>query len=221
MSEFGGGDGLAQFLGTAQAAGRLEQLLHEHPHCVLLLDELEKASQPVLDVLLQLLDEGQCTSGQGQTINARNTIIIATSNAGSQLILDTVVARRNLAALDDEIIAHVIRSGVFRPELVNRFGQVVIFDPLQQTDLRLIAKKLLQEQTAKVEERGYELVVESAVYDVFVAAGYKPGFGARPLRSLIGDTIENIVADAVIAGRPIGSQIVVTEPEARQRVKHR
>jgi ATP-dependent Clp protease ATP-binding subunit ClpC len=210
MSEFSGADGVSKLIGDDTNPGTLPQLLATQPYAVVLLDEFEKAAQSVHDIFLQILDEGRFTDGQGTKINARNTIIIATSNAGSQLILDTIDARRSFHELDEEIIAHIIERGIYRPELINRFSQVVIFEPLDQPAQQQVAALMLQDLVTRVKKSGYIVDIEPAVVPLLVARGYDPQFGARPLQRIIEEVIEEITAKAIIAGAPKGDVITVT-----------
>lgn len=200
MSEYSGEDALEKLIGNGEEAGVLPTILREHPYCVLLLDELEKATQAVHDVFLQVLDEGIFTDARGTKVNARNTIIIATSNAGSQLILKTVQQRKEISTLAEEIINHIVKEGVYRPELINRFDSTIIFEPLtieQQTE---VASLMLGGLYERVKERGYEISVSEDLLDVLVEKGYHPEFGARPMQRVLQDVIEEKVAQKIISG---------------------
>jgi len=200
MSEYSGDDAVAQLIGTDERAGSLPTVLREHPYSVVLLDEFEKACQPVHDIFLQVLDEGKFTDGRGQVINARNCIIIATSNAGSRLILETVQNRRDLNQLNDEIIQSIIRAGTYRPELINRFDSTIIFEPLDRGEQLQVASMLLKGLYTRIQERGYDLQVSQSVLELLVDRGYDSEFGARPMQRIIQDVIEEAVAQKIIAG---------------------
>jgi ATP-dependent Clp protease ATP-binding subunit ClpA len=200
MSEYSSPDSLTKLIGDANSSGTLPTILREHPYCVLLLDEFEKASQAVHDVFLQILDEGICTDGRGQTVNARNTIIIATSNAGSQLIIDTVKSRQTLEHLNQRIIDKIIADGVFRPELINRFSSTIIFEPLTIEEQGQVASMMLQELSTRIKQKGYHLVVGEELLQLLVEKGYHPEFGARPMQRVLQDMIEEKVAQKIIAG---------------------
>jgi ATP-dependent Clp protease ATP-binding subunit ClpA len=200
MSEYSGEDALPRLIGNGEDPGTLPTMLREHPYCVLLLDEFEKASRPVHDIFLQVLDEGRFTDARGMKVNARNTIIIATSNAGSQLILRTIEQRKELAHLAQEIIDHIVREGVYRPELINRFDSTIIFEPLtigEQTD---VASLMLGSLYERVKEKGYDLSVSRDLLDVLVEKGYNPEFGARPMQRVLQDVVEEKIAQKIIAG---------------------
>jgi len=200
MSEYSGTDSLARLIGSGDSAGSLPTLLREHPYCVLLLDEFEKAHQSVHDVFLQILDEGRCTDGRGQTVNARNTIIIATSNAGSRLIAATVDSRRNLQELNHSIIDNIIAEGLFRPELINRFSSTIIFEPLTIEQQGQVAGLLLRELQTRIKNKGYDLVVGEELLQLLVQKGYDPTFGARPMQRVMQNLLEERVATKIITG---------------------
>ena len=214
MSEFSGGDALGRLIGDGVASGVLPDMLREHPYSVLLLDELEKANQSVHDIFLQILDEGIFTDARGDKVNARNTIIIATSNAGSQLILKTIEQRKELSTLSAEIINHIIKEGIFRPELINRFDSTIIFEPLVQEEQGQVAGLMLKGLYKRVKDQGYELIVNRDLMDILVEKGYSPQFGARPMQRVIQDVIEEKIAQLIISGNAAkGSTIELTRAD--------
>ncbi|MEK7639206.1 MAG: AAA family ATPase [Patescibacteria group bacterium] len=200
MSEFSGEDALARLIGHENESGVLADMLREHPYSVLLLDEFEKAAKTVHDLFLQILDEGRFTDARNTKVNARNTIIIATSNAGSQLIIKTVQQRNELAHLSQYIIDNIIREGLFRPELINRFDSTIIFEPLSHEEQAQVASLMLGELYTRIKERGYDLQVTKDLLEVLVQKGYSPEFGARPMQRVLQDIIEEKVAKKIIAG---------------------
>lgn len=214
MSEFCNEDALPRLIGTRDDSGILPDMLREHPYSVLLLDEFEKSSKAVHDIFLQILDEGIFTDARGSKVNARNTIIIATSNAGSQLILKTVQQRKELATLTQEIINHIIKDGVYRPELLNRFDSTIIFEPLSLEEQGLVAGLMLKSLYERVKEQGYELVVNRDLMDILVQKGYNPQFGARPMQRVIQNVIEEKIAQRIISGEATkGSRINLTRTD--------
>lgn len=200
MSEFSGSDAVAKLIGTSDSAGTLPTLLREHPYSVVLLDEFEKANQSVHDIFLQVLDEGMFTDGRGQKINARNTIIIATSNAGSRLIIKTVQSRQTLQHLNQRIIDSIIADGLFRPELINRFSSTIIFEPLSIEEQGQVASLMLRDLNTRIKQKGYDLVVGEELLQILVDKGYHPEFGARPMQRVMQDMLEEKVAQKIITG---------------------
>lgn len=201
MSEFSGGDGLMRLIGDSVHAGALASALKEHPYCVLLLDEFEKATTEVHDLFLQILDEGIFTDGRGSRVNVRNTIVVATSNAGSARIWELTQAGRRPQDEKDRIIDTVISERVFRPELINRFDATIIFSSLEADEQRTIARFMLTDLEKRIRDRGYTLVVNDILLDVLMKEGYNPEFGARPMRRAIQDVIEERVARKIIEGK--------------------
>ncbi len=200
MSEYSTEDRVGHLIGNNEEPGVLPTLLQEHPYTVLLLDEFEKADRAVHDLFLQILDEGMFTSGVGQRVNARNTIIIATSNAGSKLIIDTLEAGKDLVAETRTIVDHIIDEGLFRPELINRFDSTIIFEPLSQSQQHSVAGLMLKGLQERIEDQGYRLAVTPTLLQALVVKGYDPIFGARPMQRVIQDVIEEAVAKKIIAG---------------------
>lgn len=200
MSEYSDGSGLARLIGDPEHAGALAAGLKEHPYGVLLLDEFEKASESVHDLFLQVLDEGVFTDGRGQKLNARNTIIIATSNAGSDIIWKMVEEGRRPAEAKDAIIEAIINERIFKPELINRFDNVIVFETLNENEQERVARLLLGELKSRIRSRGYNLVVDDFLVKMLVREGYDPKFGARPMRRAIQDVIEERIATKIIEG---------------------
>jgi ATP-dependent Clp protease ATP-binding subunit ClpA len=178
----------------------LTDKLQEHPYSVVLLDEFEKAAESIHDLFLQILDEGYFTSGGGKRINVRNTIIVATSNAGSGLIRKTTTIRNELPNLDADIINHIIETRVFKPELINRFDSTIIFEPLDKDELMSIAKLMLQELNNRVLDQGYYLVVTEALLTRLVEKGYDPNSGGRRITRVLQDALEEKIAQKIISG---------------------
>ncbi len=200
MSEYSNETALAHLIGDDQNSGVLTDAFHEHPYAVVLFDEFEKAHQMVHDLFLQILDEGFFTSHRGERVNVRNTILIATSNAGSDLIARTKNSRGAAPALEIEIIAGIIKAGIFRPELINRFDNTIIFESLTRPEQEKIAALLLRDLTARVAKEGYTLEIEPELISHISEAGYDEQFGARAMGRVIQDTIEDAIASRIISG---------------------
>lgn len=201
MSEYSGTDALEKLIGDGEKAGTLPTMLRENPYSVVLLDEFEKATQPVHDLFLQVLDEGIFTDSRGMKVNARNTIIIATSNAGSKLILKTVQQRKELAHLAQEIIDNIVREGIYRPELINRFDSTIIFEPLNIEQQTEVASLMLGGLYKRVKEHGYDVKIDKELLDILVQKGYSPEFGARPMQRVLQDVLEEKIAQKIISGQ--------------------
>ena len=178
-----------------EEGGQLTEAVRRRPYSVVLLDEIEKAHADVFNILLQLLDDGRLTDGQGRTVDFRNAIVIMTSNLGSAVFQDPSLApeKRRDAILEDV-------RGYFRPEFVNRIDEIVVFEPLTREDLRQIVDIQVRSLAARLAERKLTLELSDAAYDLLASEGYDPAFGARPLRRLLQREIENPLAVKLLAG---------------------
>ncbi len=213
MSEYSNEHGLVRLIGTDESGGELADCLRKHPYCVVLLDEFEKASRSVHDLFLQILDEGIFTDGRGNKVNARNTIIIATSNAGSDLIRKTVTQRKELPHLDQQIIDHLIETNIFRPELLNRFDSTIVFEPLNTEEQGAVANLMLKELYERVKDQGYQLEVSTELMQLLVEKGYSPEFGAREMQRVLQDIVEEAVAQKILRGEVEPGDTISLGPE--------
>jgi MoxR-like ATPase len=198
MSEYNSDEALSRLIGTLVDEGTLSKALREHGYGVLLLDEFEKTDKRVIDLFLQILDEGFFSDGQGKKVNVRNHIIIATSNASSDLIFNLIGAGKNLASEKDSIIKSLIDQGIFKPELLNRFDGIVLFKPLSKESLRIIARLMLEKLNKRLGDKGISLAINDFLIDFLVEKGQDPKFGARPLNRAIQDDIEALIAKRMI-----------------------
>lgn len=201
MSEFQDANAITRLLGETnkQGTGLLTEGIKQKPFAILLLDEFEKADARVLNVFLQLLDDGRITDSVGQTIDCTNVMVIATSNAGSQYIQNAVARGESHENMKTALMQKELQ-GVYKPELLNRFDGVIVFRPLQREHIEEIAHMLVSSIAEKLKEKeGITLVVTDAEVTSLANRGYSPEFGARPLRRVITDTIETVVADLLLA----------------------
>jgi ATP-dependent Clp protease ATP-binding subunit ClpB len=163
-----------------------------------LLDEVEKAHPDVFNVLLQVLDDGRLTDGQGRTVDFRNTVIVMTSNLGSQRI-QSMAGEENYAAMKAAVM-DVLRDH-FRPEFINRVDDIVVFHPLSAVQIRGIVAIQLRYLQARLADRDMRLEVDAAALDKLAEAGFDPVYGARPLKRAIQQQIENPLAQEILRGR--------------------
>lgn len=202
MSEYQSADGLNRLIGTMDGAvGTFTTILREHPYGVLLLDEFEKTNPVILDLFLQVFDEGVFHDAQGKKVNARNTIFIATSNAGAQLIREAMAQGVDLETAKKEIIDQIIAIGKYKPELINRFDGVILFHPLGTAEYELIALQMLEKLSDRLKEQSIALVINRPLIDALLRHGIDPEFGARPMARAVQDVVEKKVAEKVIAGQ--------------------
>ena len=191
MSEYGEKHSVARLIGAPpgyvgyDAGGQLTEAVRRRPYTVVLFDEVEKAHPDVFDVLLQVLDEGRLTDGQGRTVDFRNTILILTSNLG--------------AGGTREQVMTAVKSA-FKPEFINRLDDVVIFDALSQEQLRGIVDIQVAQLAARLSARRLVLDVDDAAMDWLAERGYDPAYGARPLRRLVQKAIGDELAKRLLAG---------------------
>ncbi len=224
MSEFMEKHSVARLIGAPpgyvgyEEGGRLTEAVRRHPYCVLLLDEIEKAHRDVFNILLQLLDDGRLTDGHGRTVDFTNTIVVMTSNIGSQSIMELAGQKSEIRdqksdkARDHEINRVVMDSlrREFLPEFLNRIDEVIVFHPLGRNEIRQIVDLQLRRLAKQLEENGFKLDVTDAAKDLLGEEGYDPAYGARPLKRVIQQRLQNELANELLSGRlPPGCQIVV------------
>ena len=202
MSEFMEKHSVSRLVGAPpgyvgyEEGGYLTEAVRRRPYSVILLDEVEKAHHDVFNILLQVLDDGRLTDGQGRTVDFRNTVVIMTSNLGSDLI------QGNQEESYDDMKALVMSvvSQHFRPEFINRIDETVVFHPLNKTNIRAIAEIQLKRLINRMESRGYVLHFTDATLDFISEIGYDPIYGARPLKRAIQQEIENPLAQQILSG---------------------
>ena len=188
-------------------AGQLTEKVRRNPYSLVLLDEVEKAHADVFNILLQVLDDGRLTDGQGRTVDFRNTVVIMTSNLGSDLIQGS----KNESYGEMKALVMSVVSQHFRPEFINRIDETVVFHPLDKENIRAIASIQLERLAKRMETRGYELVFTEALLDFIGEVGYDPIYGARPLKRAIQQEIENSLAQQVLSGQLLPGKVVTID----------
>jgi ATP-dependent Clp protease ATP-binding subunit ClpB len=210
MSEYQEKHTVARLIGAPpgyvgyEEGGRLTEAVRRRPYAVILLDEVEKAHPDVLNVLLQLLDDGRLTDGHGRTVDFRNALVIMTSNLGSEDILELAGARderegKELQAEMERRVDRALRSH-FRPEFLNRLDEIVVFHSLTREQLRRIVDLQAEGLRALLAGRGVGLVLTDAARDALVEEGYDPQFGARPLKRTLQRRVQNPLAMRLLQG---------------------
>jgi ATP-dependent Clp protease ATP-binding subunit ClpB len=203
MSEFMERHSVSRLIGAPPGyvgydeGGYLTEAVRRRPYSVILLDEVEKAHQDVFNVLLQVLDDGRLTDGQGRTVDFRNTVIIMTSNLGSQAI-QQLSTEKNYAAMKAAVMEAV--QGHFRPEFINRIDDIVVFHPLGTAQIRSIVDIQLGFLRKRLQERNMDLTLDDSARDLLGEAGFDPVYGARPLKRAIQQQIENPLAERILQG---------------------
>ena len=211
MSEFMEKHSVSRLVGAPpgyvgyEEGGYLTEAVRRRPYSVILLDEVEKAHTDVFNILLQVLDDGRLTDGQGRTVDFRNTVVIMTSNLGSDLIQ----GNKEESYSEMKSLVMSVVSQHFRPEFINRIDETVVFHPLGKENIRAIASIQLERLAKRMETRGYELVFTDALLDFIGEVGYDPIYGARPLKRAIQQEIENGLAQEILSGHLLPGQVIV------------
>jgi ATP-dependent Clp protease ATP-binding subunit ClpB len=215
MSEYGEKHTVSRLVGAPPGyvgydeGGQLTEAVRRRPYSVVLLDEVEKAHPSVFDILLQVLDDGRLTDGQGRTVDFRNTLLILTSNLGSQFLVDKSLSHEE----QREKVLDIVHS-TFKPEFLNRLDDIVLFDALDQAELASIVDLQIEHMSQRLSDRRISLEVTQGAEDWLALEGYDPAFGARPLRRLVQREIGDKLARALLAGDVVdGDTVVVDLPE--------
>jgi ATP-dependent Clp protease ATP-binding subunit ClpC len=201
MSEFQNLSDIPRLLGGPGEEGLLTTPVRERPFSLLLLDEFEKAHPKILNLFLQIFDEGHLTDGMGRKISFKNTIIIATSNAGAEIIWERIKETRGLEIVKEDLISYLIQNKIFTPELLNRFDGVIIFKPLTKENLLKIAELLLKKIQKQLMEKEIDFVITEPLKEKIVELSYDPKFGAREMQRVIQEKVGNVLARAILSGR--------------------
>jgi ATP-dependent Clp protease ATP-binding subunit ClpC len=198
MSEYQDSSSSDKLIGGAGISGFLTTQIKEKPFSILLLDELEKAHGDILNLFLQIMDDGRLTDGTGRVIDFTNVIIIATSNAGSQYIQDSIRDKRPVERITHELISGEL-SKHYRPELLNRFDGIIVFKPLSIKDVVAIARLMVEDVRVNLEEKhGVMLEIQEDALNQLATIGYEPEFGARPMRRAIQNNLDNPLATLIL-----------------------
>jgi ATP-dependent Clp protease ATP-binding subunit ClpC len=201
MSEYQQEDSINRLLSTgANDTNSLLMAVRQQPFTVVLLDEIEKAHPNVLNLLLQLLDEGQLTDLQGRSASFKDTIVIATSNAGAQSIREHVERGEALESFENQFIDELINSGQFKPELLNRFDEIVLFRPLNQEELAQVVALMLKGVNETLSAQNISVELTAAAIQKIVSVGYDPRLGARPMRRALQRAVEDGIAGRILRG---------------------
>ena len=195
-----------------EEGGQLTEAVRRHPYCVVLFDEVEKAHPDVFNVLLQVLDDGRITDSQGRTVDFKNTIIILTSNLGSQSILEGITPE---GTISDEAKAHVqaLLRQQFRPEFLNRLDEIVFYKPLQRTEIFKIVDLLVADLEHRLEEKQLTVELTEKAKDLIVDQGFGPIYGARPLKRYLQSHVETMIAKLIIRDDPLPRTHIVVDAE--------
>ncbi len=214
MSEFQSIDDIPRLIGSEKEEGLLTTPVRENPFSLILLDELEKAHPNILNLFLQVLDEGYLTDGVGRKVFFKNNIIIATSNAGAEVIREDIEKNQKLDMVKKDLLDYLLRKRIFRPEFINRFDAVVVFKPLTKESLLGIAGLLLGKLRKNILEKGIDLIITEELKQKIVELGYSPSFGARAMKRVLQNTVENALAKSILDGKLKRGNQVKVDPES-------
>jgi len=219
MSEFQDVKDIPRLLGHSQGEGLLTTKVRENPFSLVLLDEIEKAHANILDLFLQVLDEGHITDGFGRKVDFKNTIIIATSNAGYEIILEALKEKSKWSGVKQDLLDYIFKKGIFKPEFINRFDAMVLFKPLNKTNLVDVVELMLQQTKNNLKEKGIEFEITLPLKEKIVKLGYDPTFGARQMRRVLQEKVENVLATALLSGTIKRGDSISINPAKFQIVK--
>ena len=193
--------------------GQLTEAVRRKPYSVVLFDEIEKAHPDVFNVLLQVLDDGRITDSQGRTVDFKNTIIILTSNLGSNLILEGITENNEISEAAKEGVSRLLKTQ-FRPEFLNRLDEIVFYKPLAKSEIFSIVDLMIKELSDRLQEKQLSVVLTDKARDYIVESGYDPVYGARPLKRFIQSKVETLLARAIIGDKlKQGDKVVVDSDE--------
>lgn len=224
MSEFMEKHEVAKLLGAPpgyigyEEGGQLTEAVRFKPYSIVLLDEIEKAHPDVFNILLQILEDGRLTDNKGNTVSFKNTIIIATSNVGSEMIRDHIQNKDNQTTVQTIPLQKLIMdelSKFFKPELLNRFDEIVMFEPLTPQDMVQVTNLGIKSTKEKLKEQNIQLEISQTALSQLAKEGYDPVYGARPLRRLIQTTIENPISLFLINHSLVAGEIIIVDYDAQ------
>ena len=219
LSEYQNPKDIDRLIGSSQEQSFFVNQIRETPFALVLLDEVEKANPNILNLFLRILDEGFMTDGLGRKISFLNTVIIATSNAGYQVILNAIEKNVEMPKIKESLLDYVFENGIFRPEFVNRFDAMVVFKSLTKDNLLGIADLLLKKLKKNLMEKGIELLITDPLKEEIVELGYDPIFGARQMRRVIQDKVENVLASGLLSGElKRGVKVEMQIPDFKMKI---
>lgn len=210
MSEYQTDDAMEKLIGSFANGkpGVFSSMIRDKQYGVVLLDEFEKTNKDVLNLFLQILDEGFFSDMSGEKVSTKNIIFIATSNAGAEKIFAMIEAGKNPKDYQEELISEIVSKGLFRPELINRFDATIIYKPLENDELQQISKIMLKKVADRMIEKGLKLDISKSLIDYVVKNGSNKAFGARPMNRFIQDSIEGLVANLILEGKAVPGKVV-------------
>ncbi|MCD6471175.1 AAA family ATPase [bacterium] len=220
MSEYQTKESINRLIGTpgSEKGGQLTEAVRLNPFSLVLLDEIEKAHPDILNLFLQVMDDGRLTDALGRTIDFTNVILIGTSNAGTQFIQDEIRKGTSIKTIQDILIREKLKP-YFRPEFLNRFDGIIVFKPLGKNEIREITKLLLNKIIKKLANKGITLKITEEAINELAEAGFDPTFGARPLRRVIQERVNDAISKYLLTGKIERKDIVILDKNGTIRIK--
>ena len=221
MSEYQDASSIARMIGAAgdERGGLLTEAIRHDPFSLILLDEIEKAHPDILNLFLQVMDDGRLTDGVGRTVDFTNAMLIMTSNAGTPYIQAEISKNTPTSVIKTALIERELK-GVFRPEFINRFDGIIVFTPLTKDHVSQIAWLQINSIAKQLEAKSIVFVAEDAAVERLAEQGFDPIFGARPLRRVIQDTVENALADLLLKKEVNRGDRVILKADGKLEVEH-
>lgn len=218
MSEYQEPSSIDRLIGTPTMKGQLTEMVRNSPFSLILLDELEKAHPDIVNIFLEVMDDGRLTDGMGRVIDFTNAMIIATSNAGSSFIQEQLRAGSSVEDIQERLLREQLPK-IFRPEFLNRFDSIVVFKPLSFEDVVLITQREINRVALRLAQKGIRLVADDAAIRELAERGFDPTLGARPIRRLVQDHVDNMLAKALLRGNIHRRDVVILEQGGRIRIE--
>ncbi|NCB42016.1 MAG: ATP-dependent chaperone ClpB [Clostridia bacterium] len=200
--------------------GQLTEAIRRKPYSVVLFDEIEKAHPDVFNILLQVLDDGRITDSQGRTVDFKNTIIILTSNLGSQYLLEGLSSRGEITQEARELVMQMLQS-TFRPEFLNRLDEIVFYKPLTREDIKKIVDLLLTDLQKRLRDKSLSLEITEAAKNLIIESSYDPVYGARPMKRYLQSNVETLVAKSILSGNLDLDDTLVVDVDNEKLVVHK
>ena len=206
-----------------EEGGQLTEAVRRKPYSVVLFDEIEKAHPDVFNVLLQVLDDGHITDSQGRTVDFKNTILIMTSNIGSQYLLEGIDENGNIKADAETMVMNDLRSH-FRPEFLNRLDEIIMFKPLTKDNIGGIIELMLADVNKRLEDKELSIYLTDAAKNYVIEHGYEPAYGARPLKRYLTKHVDTLAARMILSGEVYPQDTIVIDEQGGEliaSVEHR
>ncbi len=190
----------------------MTEAVRRRPYSIVLFDEIEKGHPDVFNVMLQILDDGRLTDGQGRTVNFKNTVVIMTSNIGSQYLMDGIDAGGNISENARQLVTHELQS-MFRPEFLNRLDEMVMFKPLTQSEIIRIIELILKKTKEKLSEQNLSLEITDEAKRYIAQESYSPVYGARPVKRFVQKTVETEIARIIMQGNITENSVILVDSD--------